>query len=235
MSGASTGRRGLDRVATFSAMLAVVLAAVLAGCSIRPDSAPHDVPVDKERALRSPDPETEGGAATGNDRIYLVTPGDPEQLRAVARETDGTAAGLLDVLLLGPNDDERAAGFDTSIPPDVEVNSVSVRGDVITIDVNEAIEDVSSSQLSLALGQIVFTADQLYTDGPARVVIRVDGEATTWPDATGDPHSGPLTIYDYSDLVETAQPPYPQRPPQLVAAAAATTSTTSTTAPPTTS
>lgn len=228
MTGGATHR---PREAPRRAALAALLAVGLAGCSIRPDSAPHDVPLDKERELRIPDPATEGGAATGNDRIYLVAPNEPPRLRAVARETDGSAAGLVEVLLLGPNDDERAAGFDSAIPPDVEVNSVSIRGDVITIDLDDAILDLSSSELMQALGQIVFTANQLYADGPARVLIRVDGEAMTWPDDNRHQLSRPLTIYDYDDLVETAQPGYPQRPPQLASAA---TSTTSTSAPSTT-
>jgi spore germination protein GerM len=194
-------------------LVAAVTVVAGTGCAIRPETTPHDVSADQQRDLQQPEPAAVGDEVTGNDRIYLVAPDVSDRIRAVARATDGSATELLQVLLDGPNELEVSQGYASAIPEGVGLNSVTVRGDVVDVDLSGAIDELSESLLIVAIGQIVYTASQVIGDGPAAVLVRVDGDAQSWPDVRGQTRSGPLTVYDYYPMAESSQPPYPQRSP----------------------
>lgn len=191
------------------AVVVTALAGSLAACGVQPDAAPRDLPEDERTIAIDVGPS--GSSAAGANRIYLVAPGEERLLRSVPREA-ATRRELIEVLVAGPNDDELAAQYSTFIPPTTEVIGSRTQGQVITIDLSGGITELSGQNLAQAVAQIVYTASEL--DGVEAVQLRVDGEELAWPKANGETTSDPLRIYDYPNLVVTAQPDFPAVPAQ---------------------
>lgn len=191
-------------------MLVVVIVAVLCGCSIQPEAAPRDLPADRADVFG--DPAT-GDIAAGANRIYLLAPTDPEapqRLRSVQRDVRTAPFSVLSSLFAGPNASERDIQLDTAIPSDIELNSVRAVGTILTVDVTDGFNELTSDGLRLAVAQIVTTATDL--DGIESVQLRVDGEPRVWPLGDGELTGRPLTKYDYPGVVESTQPAYPAIP-----------------------
>ena len=187
---------------------AAVALVVLAGCSIQPNSGARDIPEDQQRQL---DPGGNAAAeATGSSRVFLVaTDGEEQHLRSVLRAAAGSEL-VMGALLEGPNNDEIAAGLDTELPAGLTLNSVRQSGATLTVDVSDELNGLTSSELRMAVGQIVFTASEL--PGVRAVQLRVDGEPRAWPDGRGELRTTPLTTYDFPGLAESTQPAYPPIP-----------------------
>ena len=189
----------------------MVAAAVLAmtACGVQPDAAPRDLP-EEERTIAI-DVGPSGSNAAGANRIYLVAPGEERLLRSVPRQAE-TRAELIEILFAGPNDDELAAQYSSFIPPTTELISARTQGQVLTINLRGGIAELSGQNLAQAVAQIVYTASEL--EGVEAVQLRVDDEGLAWPKASGETTSDPLRIYDYPNLVVTAQPEFPTLPAQ---------------------
>lgn len=203
-----TGRRRADPASPRHrrALVGTALLLVATGCGIQTDSAPRDLP-EEERPITNISTAS-GATAFGADRVYLVGPGEERLLRSVPRETE-PGTGLLDLLLLGPNQQEAAAQYTTVIPPGTQVLSSRPTGSVLLIDLSEEITELTPESLTVALAQIVYTATEI--DGIDAVQIEVENEPVTWPKARGTTE-GRLSIYDYPGFVQTAQPAYPAVP-----------------------
>ena len=190
-------------------LTAVLLAAT--GCGIESDSTPRDVAT--ERSLTG-NPLSEGDAAVGTSRIYLVAPaeaGDPSLLRSTPRDVESGASPLIRSLLAGPNTEELASRLVTNIPQETELLSAPrLSGEVLFVDISPEITDLSGESLVLAVAQIVFTAAEI--EGVRAVRLRVDGLDQRWPKGDGETGDGALTVYDFPGLVQSAQPPYPAVP-----------------------
>lgn len=185
----------------------IVPLALLAGCSIQPNSAPRDVPPAQRPAL---DPEPEAGRAVGSGRVFLLTSGTGEpQLRSVPRDAD-PGGPIIQALLDGPNEDELDAGLQTALPAGLDLHGVRATGATFGIDLGEDLLDLSSAQLRVAIAQLVFTASEI--EGVTDVRILVDGVARPWPNGRGELRTSPLTIYDFPGFAETTQPRYPVVP-----------------------
>jgi hypothetical protein len=210
---------------------AAVVAALAAGCAIQPDSAPRDIPDDHPERLEAVG-NPAGGEARGSQRIYLVAPGDPALLRTVPRDAGGTPSDLIDELVNGPNTTERTEGLRSALPAGLAVRPVRVEDGVAHVDVSEAIIDLSPSEFTLAVAQIVFTASEI--DGVNAVQIRVDGVTRELPNGEGVRQRGPLTVYDFNGFAESSQPAFPVSPTPTTAAPPPTTAPPTTTTPPTT-
>jgi hypothetical protein len=220
----------MSRMTRGSLVATSAILAVLAGCAIQPDSGPRDVPDDHRARVAIASP-VEGAEAQGSGRIYLIIPeGGAGRLRTVLRDPKGQEE-LIQTLIQGPNAEELSDGLDTAIPPALEVNSVQFNGGVVNVDVSDELEDLSGSDLQLAVAQIVFTASEL--PGAESVLIRVDGDSRSWPDGNGDLQSDPLTVYDFIGYAETSQPAYPVTPrsASTTTIAPVTTTTTAASAP----
>ena len=179
------------------------------GCGIQTDSQPRDVPEDK-RELRDPDASTAN--ATGAGRVYLVGPGEQHLLRSVPREAV-SRQNLMEVLFLGPNDDELSAQYSSAIPTGTELLSTDSKGNVLVLDVSSNITELSVQGLTQALAQIVYTASEL--EGVKAVELTVDGAPMAWPKGNGGSTTGALRTYDYPGVAQTAQPPYPAVPSDI--------------------
>lgn len=200
----SRGRRRVRALAGW-----VVVAGALVGCGVQPDAAPRDLP-EEERTIAL-DVVPAGSDASGANRIYLVAPGEERLLRSVPRQA-ATRAELIEILLAGPNDDELAAQYSSYIPPSTELLSARTQGQVLTINLSGGITELSGTNLAQAVAQIVYTASEL--DGVEAVQLRVNDEELAWPKLSGETTSEPLRIYDYPNLVVTAQPAFPPVPAQ---------------------
>ena len=181
--------------------LAVVVS--LVGCGIQPDAAPRDIPVEDLVAEQG---VSSGTSASGADRIFLVAPGDDDKLSSVPRNAT-SRENLIEVLLQGPNAEERDAQWVSNIPSGTDVLSTRSQGNVFTIDLSRDLIGLTGSPLAQAVAQIVYTASEL--DGVGAVQITVEGESLPFPKGNGDSTAGQLRVYDYPGFVITAQPDYP--------------------------
>lgn len=204
MSADRASRRHRGRMA----VCAFIAAGALISCSIQEDTAPRVIPQD-QRGVLGADLAT-GDEAAGSNLIFLLAPRDPDEpqhLRSVLRDVPSSPAAVLRSLLAGPNASEQTAQIDTSLPPNLTLNSVRTLGRVSIIDVNEALDELDPVDLRLAVAQLVATATAI--EGVDAVQIRIDAEDRVWPRGDGELTSRPLTVYDYPGLVESTQPAYP--------------------------
>ncbi len=189
------------------ALMALIALAVTAGsCTISEDAAPRDVPVEDRGNFGG---VAAGGVAAGTSRIYLITSteGDQRVLRSVPRDVPAEAEDVLTSLLAGRNAFEQ---LETAIPDDLELLSVRLRGQILTVDINDAFAGLDVNGVRLAVAQIVATATGV--DNVERVNLRINGEEQAFPDGNGVLTTGPLSIYDYLSLIESTQPPFPAIP-----------------------
>ncbi|MEY2959952.1 MAG: hypothetical protein RLZZ01_2520 [Actinomycetota bacterium] len=192
---------------TRTAILRTALVVLLSACGLQPEALPRDLPGD-EQAIALSD-STTGSDATGAGRIYLVAPGDDRLLRSVPREAS-TRRELIEILLRGPNDAELEDQYSSFIPAGTELRSERSQGQVLTIDLAGGITELSGGNLARAIAQIVYTVSEL--EGVEAVKIRVEDEDLAWPKANGETTADPLRIFDYPNLVITAQPDFPAVP-----------------------
>lgn len=189
----------------------VIAAAVLtAGCSIREDPAPRSI-ADEDRG--SLGEIATGGVAEGGNRIYLLSSvgtDDQTQLRAVPRGGSASPVELLRSLLEGANEDESAIGLSSAIPNELQILDARTVGTRLTIDINDALNELSERGLRQALAQIVATAAEI--DQVQLVRLRVNGENQGWPTGNGEVTDEPLSVYDYPGFLETSQPDFPALP-----------------------
>ena len=193
-------------------MICTALLATLAmgGCAIREDPAPRAIP-EEDRADFGE--IATGDAAEGGGRIYLLSPvaADAQpQLRAVPRSEPANPQELLRTLVAGANADENALGLSSAIPTDLEILDARTVGTRLTIDINDALSELSDLGLRQALAQIVATAVAI--DQVQLVRLRVAGENQVWPTGGGEGTDRPLSIYDYPGFLETSQPDFPTPP-----------------------
>ena len=187
-------------------LLVTAALAVLTSCAIREDAAPREIPIAERGNFGE---LATGDAAEDGTRIYLLSPEQP-LLRAVPRSEAATAEDLLTSLLAGANEDENALGLTTAIPTDLEIQQARTVGTRLTIDINDALSELSDLGLRQALAQIVATASEV--DQVQQVRLRVGGENQGWPTGDGEVTDRPLTIYDYPEFVESSQPDFPALP-----------------------
>lgn len=194
----------------FAAAVGVLVLLGLAGCTITADGAPRDIPVDQRGNFGEAAP---GDAAIGESRIYLLTPATADEqslLRAVPRSDATNPEELLTSLIAGANEDESASGLSSAVPTDLEILDASTVGTRLTIDVNDALSELSDQGLRQALAQIVATASEI--DQVQQIRLQVNGQNQGWPTGDGEVTDIPLTIYDYPGFLESSQPDFPALP-----------------------
>lgn len=190
-------------------LAAIAVAVTSAGCAIQPDASPRDVPLD-ERIELDPASGPDAGQATGTGRIFLAVtdPADGQtRLRSVLRNASESEP-LFEALFDGPNADEFDAGLDSALPTELSLNSARITASTLTVDVSDEILALQSADdLRLAVAQIVYTAHEI--EGVRGVRLRVDGAAREWPNGRGQARTDALTVYDFPNFAESAQPSYP--------------------------
>ena len=192
---------------TRSLALAATVILVTNACGLSPDAAPRDLPED-ERTLVASQTAT-GGQAEGPDRIYLGAPGESRLLRSVPRDAV-SRRDLMEILLAGPNETEIEQQYSTFLPASLELNSTLKQGPLLFVDVSEELTELTGQPLSQALAQLVYTATEL--EGVDRVQITVEDVSVSWPRPVGGNTAAPLSVYDYPNFVQSAQPAFPAVP-----------------------
>jgi len=188
-------------------LVAVAAAGLLAGCGVPTSGDPTRIPASEvPYGLASPTPASPTSEPAQTmvvaTVVYFVGPEDV----LVARGREVPAGGLeerLDALLddlgAGPTQQERDEELSTALPPEVELDMVSVEGGIVTIDLAVP-EDASSGWESRrAVGQIVLTA----TSVPEVRGVRLtrDGESVEAPLPDGELTTAPLTAEDYAPFL----------------------------------
>lgn len=169
---------------------------LLGGCGVPTDDQPRalDPAEAPAGALPSPSPAP---VAVGDQRVVLHFVKD-EQLVPVERPVTSptSTSGLLELLLAGPTEAEKAAGLTSLIPTALSVQRVEQQGDVVVITLQGA-PDQARPQ-AMAFAQIVAT---LTPDRASGVRFRMDGGDLRVPRSDGSLSDAPVDRSDYADLL----------------------------------
>lgn len=194
------------------AISAVALLATLTGCSVSLDDHPRAIPVEARRPLELPGGNV--GDTTNTSRIFLLAStgeGNQPMLRSVPRNVPNNPDDVLAALFAGPAQSEQEQGLTSALPSGLELDSATTSyAGTLSIDVTGQMRDLTEQDEILAIAQIVMTASEF--NGVDRVRVRVESVIQPWPDSSGNPVTGALSIYDYADLLGSAQPDYPAVP-----------------------
>lgn len=186
---------------TLKRVAAACVLALLTACGIPPEPTAREVqpPPGAFRDLPSPVPEVRSENGVERLTLYLVREG---KLVAVQRLIEGepTVDATLMLLLGGPTDEERASGLTSALPGTSVINQVRVMDGHAVVEITAGPEDAGRSDEVLAFGQIVCTLDS--RPEITGVVFVLDGQPIGVPRGTAALSEGPLTIADYSNLIE---------------------------------
>ncbi|HEX6425970.1 MAG TPA: GerMN domain-containing protein [Acidimicrobiales bacterium] len=195
---------------------AVLVAAATAACGIPADDDPRALSQEGvPEEVRGEDGATSGGQTAVADVYFSSFDGSRDRLVAVERDVP-TARGsstpsppvVLEALLDGvqrddaPPDGAPDGPLATKIPDGTALRSAELAGNgVLTVDLNEAISNVTTPGATLAYGQMVCTADEL--DDVTSVRFTVEGSPVRPPTGDGDATQGTVTCDDYAVLLAT--------------------------------
>lgn len=191
-------------------VLACATVLTVASCAIQEDARSRSIPEDQRGQFGAP---ASGDIAAGTARIFLLAGASGTQdarLRSVLRDVPNDPQDILRSLLAGANSIEQDAGLSSVLPDDLELITARVRGRVLTIDVNDAFNELTPDALRFAVAQLVATANEI--DGVEKVRLRIEGEDQVWPVGDGENTDRVLTVYDYPGFVESSQPAFPAFP-----------------------
>ncbi|WP_406630242.1 hypothetical protein [Amycolatopsis sp. WGS_07] len=145
-------------------LIAIMLLA--AGCGVRPSGV-----IPGEEAPSGPAVGSVGNTAT----VYFVLDG---KLVPVVRNGVGEVpADRVRALEQGPNEDERASGYTTELPPSFEPIAVGISEAAIGVNVRDLTPN--------AVGQLVCTVIAAGGGGPAKTVTLSGGGQTLRPQGCG--------------------------------------------------
>ena len=176
-------------------LLVTVVVATGCGVPIEPEPRPIEPP-------RSPFPGLASGAPVepgpASERLCLVRNG---LLAAVSRSVPQQISTRqhLELLMQGPNDAERAAGYTSALPGTTDVRNLTQARGIVTIDIGERPAEAGRSDTVLAFGQIVCTL----TTRPSVAAVQFthNGQPLGVPRADGSLSRAPLTAADYATLL----------------------------------
>lgn len=165
-------RRGVGRPAVFLAVLVSI--SVLAGCGIPVDGRPRPVANPRTRDNRSTP-----GSGTTPVMLYYVR---NDHLTGVVRVASDDVVTTVLRMLTNRDGVERSEGTVSQIPRDTEVNSTTLRGSTLHIDLSSEFDNVVGPGRQLAAAQLVMTVTELRDIEQAR--FSVEGREITMPSPT---------------------------------------------------
>ncbi|MDT0447024.1 hypothetical protein [Streptomyces johnsoniae] len=146
----------------------LLLTAATVGCGIRATDVPVDAGPAPSRAACDTTPEAEESAA--DTEVYLLcgshveSVARPVDLPAGSEDRVGAAKALLDALQTDPRNEERAAGFTSEVPDDLEVSGPVADDPAPALRLSQGPADLTAA----ALVQIICTfasSDQIAGNG----------------------------------------------------------------------
>lgn len=183
------------------ASLAAVLAAglLLCACSIGTDASPQQIPRKSVPfGLLAPNSSTTvPEAATDGITVFLEV---ESHLITVNRlvPAPATIRSALRALGRGPTSAESAAGITSPVSTAGPLSMISHSGNTVVVNVGGSFSALSGQDQIVAAAQVVYTLTLF--PGVHQVVIRVGGQRTLVPTATGRISSSPLTRSAYASL-----------------------------------
>jgi spore germination protein GerM len=202
----------MRRPSRLSAAAAAVLAGavLLTACGVPTDDEPRAISreqaPDLEEGEENTRPAVTGAATLILTRVdgainFLVPIEEQVPVDTSSKPTPRTALEML--LSYTPDEDLRAQGFTTRIPPNTALASTPEldQNGVLTVNLNSNIDHVQAEGSRLAFGQIVCTADAF--DEVEAVQFQVEGESRAAPKGDGEAGAGPLSCIDYDNLFDS--------------------------------
>lgn len=181
------------------ALLTAVLATGVAGCGVPPESSAREIepPPGVARALASPTPAVVTSGTTP-ETLYFVR---DDRLVAVVRSVpaEPTLEGVLNQLLAGPTDTERADGLTSALLGPSVIIGVQLAGGQATVELASGLEGTGRTDDFLAFGQLVCTLAA--RPDVSTVYFVVGRERIGVPRGDGSLSIGPLTPTDYANLI----------------------------------
>ncbi len=176
----------------------VALASMLAACGVSAQSEPQvvdhaDVPfglAQRDRATATTLPKSGFSYA-----LYFV---DGDHLRSVTRTgpTPLDAITILRTLVRGPDRSEIRDGLRTVLPPDLEIDHVTVKNRIATVALQgSGALNNSNDQTALGVAQMVFAMTDLAAID--RVRFEIDGKVAEIPRGDGTLSTKPVERADY--------------------------------------
>ena len=151
---------------------------------------------------QSPEPRSIPALPTGERTVsYFV---EEDRLVAVQRAADGGTRRdhlrhALRTLLGGPTVEEQAEGLSTSLPPELGLSVASIDKAEATIDLADQLRNLPTSDLIVAVAQIVLTATAV--PGVESVRLTQRGRSIEAPLIDGSRTADPLTAATYQTLL----------------------------------
>jgi spore germination protein GerM len=185
-----------------AAVAALLLGATAGACGIPADDDPRAISPDNVPPEAEAETQPEEGATVVPAAIWFTRSDGTRSLLArtqqqvAATGSAPSAATVLDALFEGPPNDD----VGTSIPAPTAVGprgAELVRG-LLTVDLNDGINDVRGDGAALSYGQMVCTVDEL--PGVEGVLFTFEGESRPSPRGDGVATDTPLTCEDYDNL-----------------------------------
>jgi len=217
-----TSRRVPGVLSVVGALVAGVL---LAGCGVATGGGPHAiassrVPYD----LLAPAPPTTTTTTvpsvfTVPVNVYFVS-ATGQYLVPSERlvRSSATLTTVLEALLAGPTVLEEQKGLRTAFDGNVKLIKARLTPTVATVDFNQAFDQISGTELVLAVAQVVYTVTGK-TSQNIGVQFEIAGQPKEVPTATGAEVPGPVHLQQYLTLT-------PGAPPSTTTAPSTTTTTT---------
>ena len=88
--------------------------------------------------------------------------------------------------------------------------STTTAGNIVTVNMNSAFDEINGTDTELAVGQIVATVAAANGNGTG-MLFQIEGQRTSVPVANGSEVAGPVYVIDFLDV-----PPYARRPKRRV-------------------
>jgi spore germination protein GerM len=180
-------------------VIACLITLAAAGCGVRTQSEPSTIDRDDVPfgLLRREPPTGPGPSVPGSNVQVLYVVG--EDGIVATRRTQAQPPTLTDTvrsLVKGVTAEEAALGFRSAIPPGTTVRHVATHGDVATIDLGGAFDQVDDDARTAAFAQIVFTATE--TPPVTHVRFELNGHPIDVPTVDGRLTSEPVSRGDYA-------------------------------------
>jgi spore germination protein GerM len=190
-------------VARRSALCAVVVIGLAAaGCAIPTQRAPSPISpnVVPGGLLIPTTTTTQPHGALVDVKVYLLGP--TQQLAPVQRvvQVPAPLTSVITAMLGGPTSGELAQGITTAIPDNVEILSATTRGNVVTVNFNDAFGEIFGSNTELAVAQVVATvaAQNGLAGLKTGVLFQIEGFPINVPIAGGEQVPGPVTLAQFA-------------------------------------
>jgi spore germination protein GerM len=185
-----------------TALAALAVAFVSAGCAIPTQGAPSSIAPSKVpfHLLNPHLPTTTTTQPKPSSlvpvKVFFLNSNSQLQPEPRVVAAPAPLASIISSMLAGPTTAETASGVFTAIPSDVAVLSTTSQASVVTVNMNSAFGQITGTSTELAVAQIVATVAAENGLGTG-VIFEIDGLRTSVPIANGSQVAGPVYLIEF--------------------------------------